>query len=71
MSYLLRIFAIETLLSFVTEYLISTIKNPHSANAYKVRNYVIRLQGVVNEFLDRTDPNKPFDPTAGAATRVV
>lgn len=60
MSYLLRVFSIETILLFVTEFLISTIKNPYSTNAQRVRGHVIRLQNVVTEFLDRTDPNRPI-----------
>ena len=56
MNFLLRAFTIETLIGFVKEFLIGTIKNPTSAKAQRVRYYVEELKEVVDEFLARTAP---------------
>jgi hypothetical protein len=65
MNFLLKAFPIEMLISFLIQFLISTIKNPTSDKARKVRSIVQTLNNVTQEFLDRTDPG------AGASTRVV
>jgi hypothetical protein len=56
MNFVLRMFAVETLIRFVLEFLISTIKNPSSTKAAKVRYIVQELHEVSGEFLARTAP---------------
>lgn len=56
MNFVLRMFAVETLIRVVLEFLIASIKNPDSAKAAKVRYIVQELHEVSGEFLLRTSP---------------
>lgn len=64
MNSVLKLFAIETLLEFVGQYLAGTIKNRDSAKAQKILGAVRKLDRVIGAFLQRFDteftPRFPF-----------
>lgn len=47
----LRLFGIETLITFVVGYLASTVKNPGSQEAIKLRYAVTKLRDAADNFL--------------------
>lgn len=71
MNFVLRMFAIETLIRFVIEFLISTVKNPFSDRAQKLRYVLTELAEVIKEFLDRTNPNPVPNPMVGENKRTL
>lgn len=53
MKYILKLVAIETLISFVIEFLLSTIKNADSAGARRVRSVMLQLRVAVTRYFER------------------
>lgn len=55
MTSLLKLFSTETLIEFIIAYLVSTVKNPSSSKALKLRFIVTKLRDAANQYLVSTD----------------
>ena len=54
MKYLLKLISIDTLIEFLVAYLASTVKNPESKEAVRLKHYVLKLHDAAEQFLVKT-----------------
>lgn len=59
MKTLLKFVSVETIISFLIDTLASTVKNPASSKAVRLRAVVVKLRDAANDFLNKTSAVPP------------